>query len=162
MPGVVDTEDLVLVDEVQLPDSHLLRRLFYEWKGQTKGRRYPARSDFDPVTLKYALGSLSLVEVHYKPLRFRWRVHGSTVAERLQFDLTRKFLDELPDQLYKELLRCHYEKVIDLQSPVVARRRHTFAQNRLWDYEALALPLSDDGSAVNMLWSSVDFIGHPR
>jgi hypothetical protein len=37
-------------------DSPLLQRLYADWAARRRARSMPARRDFDPLDLKYALG----------------------------------------------------------------------------------------------------------
>src|SRR5215472_1830417 len=100
----------------------LLQRLHHEWESRRRGRRMPARADFDPVDLKYALGYLSLIDVRRDPLRFRFRVHASNVAGRVGFDLTGKEVDAIADMHYRKLVRAHYIAVVEQRWPVVEFR----------------------------------------
>src|SRR4051794_23492799 len=40
-------------------ESATLRRLYADWDARRRGRKLPARADFDPLELKYILGNLS-------------------------------------------------------------------------------------------------------
>ena len=127
-----------------------LRRLYEYWLKKRGRRRFPARGDIDPLDFSYLLGNVLLIDVLRNPLRFRMRVHGTEMARRANYDLTGKFLDELPIADYRNYVieRCtglvetgepaliHHDRVLDGQ-----RRR----------YEALWLPLSENGIDVSML-----------
>ena len=54
----------------------------------------PARADFDPLDVRYALGCLSLIEVHRDPLRFYFRLDGTKQVDLFGVDCTRRYLDE--------------------------------------------------------------------
>src|SRR5437763_2141752 len=85
-----------------------LSRLYAYWLKRKGSRRYPARRDLDPVDLRYVLGHLLLIDVLREPLRFRVRLHGAEMTARAHYDLTGKFLDELPDPAYRDyaVRRC--------------------------------------------------------
>jgi hypothetical protein len=56
----------------------------------------PSRADIDPLDLRFAIGNLILVDaIEAEPLRFRVRLHGTNLSERMDFDLTGKMLDEM-------------------------------------------------------------------
>src|SRR5215469_17698305 len=80
-------------DQIRHPD---LQRLYDYWDSRRGGRRYPARSDLDPVEFGFALGNVTLIDVLYEPLRFRFRLMGGLQAQRVGQDMTGKMVDELP------------------------------------------------------------------
>ena len=80
--------------ELHAPQS---RRLYDDWETRRHGRLFPARADFDPLELRYIIGNLSLLDVLRDPLRFRYRVHSTNMAQFLGFDLTGKEIDAAPD-----------------------------------------------------------------
>jgi hypothetical protein len=136
-----------LAEEIR--DSRL-KRLFAYWCAARRGRAMPARRDLDPLDFAYILGHVMLVDVLREPLRFRVRLHGVEITQRVHYDLTGKLLDEIPESDYRRyaLKRCR-----DL---VAAARPLRVEQDRELDgqlhrYEALWLPLSDDQVRVTML-----------
>jgi len=131
--------------------SPLLQRLHQDWESRRRGRRMPARADFDPVDLKYALGYLSLVDVQREPLRFRFRLHASNIAGRVGFDLTGKEVDAIADAHYRKLVHAHYISVVEQRRPVVEFRDRVMTDNVCLHCEVLALPLADDGETVNRI-----------
>lgn len=137
--------------------SPLLQRLYQDWESRRRGRRMPARADFDPVDLKYVLGYLSLIDVQRNPLQFRFRIHASNIAGRVGFDLTGKNVDAIADMHYRKLVRAHYLSVVEGRRPVVEFRDRVMTDNTCLHCEVLALPLADDGETVDrimtcMMW----------
>ena len=135
--------------------SPLLKRLHQDWDARRRGREFPAREDFDPVDLAYILGHMSLVDVMHAPRQFRYRLLGSKVADRLGFELTGKFLDALPAPNYRELIRDHFEAVIEARAPMVVVRDQLFTDDKYWNCEALVLPLSADGTRIDILMTAL-------
>ncbi|HEV2162299.1 MAG TPA: PAS domain-containing protein [Stellaceae bacterium] len=131
--------------------SPLLRRLHQDWESRRRGRPMPARADFDPVDLKYALGYLSLIDVQRDPLRFRFRIHASNIAGRVGFDLTGKDVDAIADVHYRKLVRAHYILVVEQRRPVVEFRDRVMTDNVCLHCEILALPLGNDGETVDRI-----------
>jgi hypothetical protein len=129
----------------------LLRRLFVYWDGKRGGRRMPARSDVDPLDLRFILGQLILVDVMPDPPpRFRIRLHGTELAQRAGYELTGKMLDELPTTEFRLLAQRSFATTAETRLPFHSIR------DRLLDgkprrYETLMLPLSADGDGVDML-----------
>src|SRR5258708_425862 len=124
-----------------------LHRLYAYWRERKGDRRMPARRDVDPLDFHYLLGSIMLVDIGRDPLRFRVRLHGTSLVRLHAYDLTGKLLDDLPNTAYRAyvLERCrglaasgepaivHHDRVLD------GRRRN---------YEALWLPFGEDGIDV--------------
>jgi len=130
-----------------------LQRLREDWDRRRRGREFPARADFDPLDLKYILGSLSLIDVLHDPLRFRIRLHATNVVDRAGLDLTGKLIDEMPAER-RQMAEAHYREVVDRRTPIVRRYAHHPVDERLWNCEVLVLPLSSDGRAIDLLMSA--------
>lgn len=127
-----------------------LRRLYDYWKARRGGRRYPGRLDIDPVDIKYALGNVSLVEVVGDPPRFRWRLVGSQLAHRLGNDMTNQWVDEYPNQGYREYLIGSYHKILKTGEPTLALNERDI-EGKPRRFEVLRLPLAEDGQTINMI-----------
>jgi len=127
-----------------------LRRFYDYWIGKCGDRRFPARRDIDPLDFPYVLGNLLLVDVLRDPQRFRVRLHGTNLVTRMHHDMTGKMVDELPRPEYRAY-------VLDRCRGLVASGEPLVLMNDLvldgWAsrYEALWLPLSDDGVTVDLL-----------
>lgn len=91
-----------------------------------------------------------LLDVMRDPLRFRLRLHGTEMARRANYDLTGKFLDDLPVAEYRDYVidRCKY-LVLDSEPLLVHHKR--ILDNKFRQYEALWLPFSEDDRSVSML-----------
>jgi hypothetical protein len=104
------------------------------------------------------IGRLSLLDVLHDPLRFHYRVHGTEVADRFGFDMTGKSLDAWPDAVHRALIYENFVKVVDGRTPLVQQRERTMNHGRVQRYVALVLPLSSQGTVVDMLMVGVEFI----
>ncbi|SRR5579875_472365 len=136
-------------------ESPLLQRFYADWDSRRRGREFPARRDFDPCDLKYALGDISLLDVLTDPLRFRFRVHGTSIAERIGVELTGKFVDQMPDRRQSAMALAHFTEVVDRRAPV-AKIRHAYTTDRqVWNCEVVVLPLSSNGIDIDMLISCI-------
>lgn len=138
--------------EIKTPS---LQRLYQDWMDRRRGRAFPARSDFDVLELGYIIGNLSILDVRYNPLRFRFRLHASGVTERVGYEMTGKFVDELPLLDMREMVRLHYEAVVEHRKPIVEVRARQIVDDRMLPCEVLALPLAADGNTIDMLMSGV-------
>jgi hypothetical protein len=141
-----------LVLDIRTP---ILKRLYSDWKDSCRGRPLPSRSDFDVLEFRYVVGKLSLVDVTYNPLRFRFRLHATGVAQRVGYELTGKDLDELPAPAAREIARQHFVAVVEQRTPIVQMRERQVVDASLKQCEVLMLPLSRDGEAVDMIMSAI-------
>ncbi len=133
----------------------VLRQLYSDWDQRRRGREMPARADFDPLDLKYCMGNLSLIDVAQNPPRYRFRLHASTVAQGMGFDLTGKSLDAMPDTEYRRMVTDHYDEVLAARKPVAKYRNRQMVDQRILYCEVLVLPLSADGKTIDMLMSGL-------
>ncbi len=146
-----------MTDLPEQPESATLARFYRYYLDKRGGRRFPARRDLDPVDCPYALGDITLIDVDYDPLRFRFRLDGTRHVERFGFDLTGHSLDEFPYPEMRQTIFESYKEVVE------GRRPHRYyrdleSDGRWFRYEALILPLSEDGARINMLVSAISFL----
>jgi len=149
MDELIDPIEGRLTNAAEVLDSRL-RRLYEYWCAKKGTRRFPARADIDPLDFPYMLGNIMLLDVVRDPLRFRVRVHGTEMVMRAGYELTGKFLDDLPITDYRRYVRERCEGLVRDGEPLIVRH------NRALDghsrrYEAIWLPFSDDGQNVSML-----------
>src|SRR5262245_49523314 len=92
-------------------DARLRRFLAYieEKRG---GRAFAARQDLDPVDFPYMLGDIVILDVLHEPLRFRYRLVGSTLVGWRNYDLTGKFVDQHGDPEYRDFVLERYRETI--------------------------------------------------
>ncbi len=135
-------------------ENSKLRQLYTDWNRLRGDRDCPSRADIDPIEFKYLLGNIALIDVLYRPLHFRFRLVGTHLVTRWGFDLTRKMLDDFPNQSFRGFLRANYIQVVTQRRPVRGTQPMVF-QRQLYDYEFLWLPLSGDGRKIDMIMSGV-------
>jgi hypothetical protein len=128
-----------------------LRRLYQYWNDKRGARRFPARRDIDPLDFAYVLGHVMLIDVTHDPLRFRFRLYGSALLDRNNaVDMTGKYLDEHARPEFRAYLRDEWADTVERGSPT-----HGFFDRMIDDelrkFEVLRLPLSADGTTVDML-----------
>lgn len=151
-------------DILRLPEALAnpgLRRLYLYWHEKKGDRRFPARSDIDPLDFAFVLGHVMLLDVLRNPLRFKVRVHGTEMVMQAGYDLTGKFLDDIPIGDYRQYVLERCEGLVRSGAPLGLWHNRTL-DGRRRRYEALWLPFSDDGENVTMLlcaliyeWNSI-------
>lgn len=134
-------------DQIRHPD---LLRLYDYWATRRRGRSFPARADLDPVEFRFALGNVTLIDVLYEPLRFRFRLVGTLMAQRMGWDLTGKMVDEIPDASYRDSVIQGFRKVVETRRPnMTLYERDVDGKPRR--FQVLRLPLATDGETIDML-----------
>lgn len=134
--------------------SDVLRRLVAHWRRICRGRRMPARADFDPLEVRFAVGYISLIAVHRDPLRFFFRLDGTKQVELFGIDCTQRYLDEVMPADHATMATASYCAVVERREPSYHQRKIPFRE-RLIDYEIMILPFSDDGDRVDLLMTGI-------
>ncbi|PJI37480.1 PAS domain-containing protein [Ferrovibrio sp.] len=138
--------------------------LYDYWQRQRGTHRFPARGDLDPIDMKPALGGITIFEIHPKAdgdgFRFRYRLIGSAIVARDGFDMTGRFLDELPLMQYRTLLLARLDMLARDPSPMLVHNKQ-FYDERWYDYEAIWLPLATDHENIDMLMACQIFARKP-
>jgi hypothetical protein len=139
-----------------------LQRLYEYWVAKCGDRKMPARADLDSIDMAFAMGNIILADVVAgTPPRFYIRLHGTTLSERVGYDLTGKMLDEMPVPEFRDLAHRSFSKVVATGEPVHALADR-LVDNRMQRYEAIIMPLSADGERVDMLLTGLfydDIVG---
>lgn len=141
------------VEQIRRP---MLRRLYAYWDDKRGAREFPGRADIDPLEMRFALGNISLVDVLYAPLRFRYRLHGSIIAERLGVDMTGRFVDEIPEPDRRSFVEENFRVVIATRQPL-ARSGARLLDQRQWNFDSMILPLGLADGTINMLLLCVEY-----
>jgi hypothetical protein len=141
-------------------EQPVLRFLKDYWEGKRAGRALPSRADIKPVEMKEHLGWIILVDVLPDVDDFRYRMIGSRVTQYFLQDSTGKTISETFAQFGEAAvngaLAVHRKSARDR----VVLRSHGGAGwlgRSFLDFDALYLPLSDDGTNVNMILSAFTF-----
>jgi hypothetical protein len=148
-------EDAIAAARAAITDA-TLRRVFDYWRAKIRDGRLPARMDIDPLDLPFVMGNMILVDVERDPWRFRYRLAGSKVTNRLGFDPTGKYVDEHPDPNHRQSIQAVYTEVAATGLPQ-AYARNQFVDNRLRRYDVLVVPLSGEAGQVTMIMAVMKF-----
>lgn len=159
------TTDSMLQRDFTVADCRepAIRHLYDYWLRQRGPHRFPARSDLDPIAMKPALGGIMIFEIHPQPTggyRFRYRLKGSAIVARDGFDMTGRYLDELPLVQYRTLLLGRLETLARDPAPTLVHNKQ-FYDDRWYDYEAIWLPLASDHVHADMLMACQIFARPP-
>jgi hypothetical protein len=135
-------------------DDEALTRLHAYWAGKCRGRRMPSRADIDPLDFGYILGWVMLVDVVYDPLRFKFRIYGSELVQRMGFDITGKYLSDHPSAEFRGHVEQQWRQVAE-KGAASHSRFDRWIDGRHMRFESLRLPLSSDGTTVDMILVAV-------
>ncbi len=147
--------DFFLLSDELLGLSEALRPLYLYWIAARGEKLMPSRSDIDPITMpRPLLPNIILVDVIEVPLRFRYRVMGTAIADMLGEDWTGHFVDEVPN--ISPNAEEQYMKTVRNGEPSInvdeyERYDPNLMQREITRYEQLLLPLSNSNHAVSML-----------
>lgn len=143
--GVFDEQSIERV-RARLRSSDLVALVDY-WCAQRGAKAMPARGDIDPLHLRRHLPRLILADVLEDPLRFRFRVVGTELEQRLGYTITGTEMTADSPVFYAPYAACAREK----------RAAREFASfdfgtgRQPGTFERLLLPLSEDGQRVSMI-----------
>lgn len=142
-----------------------IAQLYAYWLARKGAHAFPGRQDIDPVEMKFALGGITLFDIHRPSdtnpaLRFRYRLIGSDIVARDGFDLTGRFLDELPLAQYRGLIEGRLKALVENPAPLLIHNKQFYDQ-RWYDYEAIWLPLAGDHVNVDIMMACQIFADTP-
>jgi hypothetical protein len=69
--------DPAIVGEARVLEFHRY------WLARRGERRFPARADIEPTDIPHLLVGIMLLDVHYEPLDFEYRLIGDDIARRM-------------------------------------------------------------------------------
>src|SRR5260221_12531678 len=69
--------DPAIVSEARVLEFHRY------WLARRGERRFPARADIEPTDIPHLPVGIMLLEVHYEPLDFEYRLIGDDIARRI-------------------------------------------------------------------------------
>lgn len=141
--------------EAELPltalDHPRLTGLYRCWDAKRGMRAMPRRADFLPEELLPFLGYIVLIDVEAAPRRFRFRLVGTEIVDSYGFEMTGRYTEEIEPPSYRAMVERHYAQAADLARPVAHRMSFSEGPGKIHELVRLSLPLSDEGSQVNML-----------
>lgn len=153
----------VVVEDPARLDNPILDTFLDYWNSRRGTRPMPSRADIHPADLKTHLGWLCFIEALPGNEDFRFRLIGSRVAEY--------FLSEATGLTVREAYAAAGASEEETHAVLWILRRTSAARHPMrvtgdsgdWrgrpypDYDALYLPLSEDGTKVNMVMCGFTF-----
>jgi len=143
---------------IETIDDSDLAALYAYWAGKCGDRAMPRRFDIDPAEIRSLLPHIFIAEVHH-PLRFRFRLVGSSICERWGENYTGKWLDEMNLDGERTTVLDQFSSVARTGKPRLDVEEFVNEQRRYLHYRRLLLPLSEDGLTPNLLFGGQKTVG---
>jgi len=148
-----------MADEIPFKDAdQRLHDVLNYWSAKRGEQPMPSRRQIDPLELGPAiLPHLMLVDVEPGP-RFRYRLFGTAVSKAFGSDPTGQYIDTVMVGAYREFMLGLYRDLIAMKKPVYSTSIYgNPSGGKMWT-QRLMLPLSSDGSAVDMVLACQVFL----
>ena len=139
------------------PRRDELKQIYAYWLDKKGGRRAPARADLDPVEIPALMPHLVLIDIEPGSRRLRFRLVGTAVVNGLGRDVTGRYIDELQLSKTQRAMFAEYQRVAATGEPACATWEYTREDGRHIRLERLVLPLSGDGTVIDMLLAGIVF-----
>ena len=127
--------------------------LFHYWQRKhPKPGVLPGRQHVHPAELPDLLRHVWLCDVQREPLRFRYRLVGTSIVHVTGNDMTGEWLDEVHEQFTASTAYADFVAAVETGAGVYYKGAPLFHLDKdyLW-MERLLLPLARDGHDVDML-----------
>jgi hypothetical protein len=149
---MLDVDDIAIDDPQLAPPQ---AEIFRYWAAKRGDRAMPARRDLDPLEMKAGLGRLNILAWDLEAGDWRFRLHGSIIVFKSDLDMTGRLVRDHPDADHAAFVRAALDRVRAISAPLYTfRTRVVLAQP--WRFTLLFLPLSSDGTVVDMVLTCLD------
>jgi hypothetical protein len=141
--------------------SHPILVEIYYWDRKRRGRSMPNRADIDPTEIAPLLPHVFMVDVERDPLRFRYRLIGTSIVELLARDFTGRTVDvaNYSEEHVAALLQI-FGAVVDSRRPVGWKGNIFYVPGREWlQMESLLMPLGKDEGKVDIIFAGYAAVG---
>jgi hypothetical protein len=129
-----------------------IRQLLEYWRSIRPAGLFLGRQHLDPLAIGPLLSHVWLIDVHREPLRFRYRLVGSRIVERLGRELKGEWLDEAHPAFLQSAGYRDYTGVAEDGAAAWRRGPSTFTDDPRWrTIERIILPLAENGRVVDTL-----------
>jgi hypothetical protein len=138
-----------MIDRDRIAHPKLVQ-LYDYWLSKRRGRRYPGHGDLSRTEMRFILGNVDIIEITYDPIVFTFRLSGSIIDKDEGFDMQGKRIDDYPMPERREHLKRLYREVLATGEPHYEVSDRRAPDGVLRYYARLILPLSTDGSIIDM------------
>jgi hypothetical protein len=155
---LADADDLSFVVDPPPEEARALRPIIAYWERKRGSRAVPLRADIDPLELKEHLRQVFLVDA-LADGEFRFRLLGGEITERYGRNSTGKTVREAYSHMPEIAAWCTrmFQAVVTHKRPVLARGSLHAVRKEFFRFEAISLPLSREGIAVDMIFGAAHY-----
>lgn len=124
------------------------------WDDKRAGRAMPSRGDIRPSELREHLGWVLMIEVLPEMADFRFKLIGTLVTDYFLTDATGKTVTEAfagHGPVATKAVKALFRRTAREKRPLRAFGDANWIAPGYEEFDAIYLPLSDDGETVNML-----------
>lgn len=147
------------LDDVASPEFRFVHEL---WQRKRGGRRAPARGDFSPTDMPQVLPRLILIDVVRDPPDFRYRLAGTETFFIHGVELTGRSVLSIVPAKQGQLAWNDLSEIVETWEPQHVQLEFINQDGHRRSYRVLRLPLSSDGTAVDMVMVIQDFGTDPE
>lgn len=128
-----------------------LVELYHYWLSKRGDRRMPSRADIEPMELRSLLPNIILMDVLEPGKTYRYRLVGTAVEEAIGIGLTGKLLSEVATGRLFDFISHIFHDVSVHRTICYFESNLGFKEDFSVMYRRLLMPLSTDGSNVDMM-----------
>jgi hypothetical protein len=145
--------------ELRFDDSRLHEFVRY-WQSKRRADRLPSRRDIDPVDLRCFMGEMFMLDVVGEPKRFRYRLIGTKIIDRVGRNSTGKFQEEVYSPRQADENNAMYRRICESGKPLRNYGHINWVSREFLKYEIANVPLASDGATVDVIFGcmSIDWI----
>jgi hypothetical protein len=79
---LIDSHGALIGDDPAIAGDARVLAFHRYWLARRGARRFPARRDIEPTDIPHLLSGILLLDVHYDPLDFEYRLIGGDIVAR--------------------------------------------------------------------------------
>jgi len=137
------------------PLSALVREALAHWHAMRGEAPLPLRRALDPVDIPGLLPNSELLDVLSRPMDFRYRLIGDAIDRISRDYYVGRRVSTIPGQRPPSQIFTLYAETVRRRAPVCVTLPYVGQDPLIGHVEAVIMPLSGDGSTVDVLWGVV-------
>jgi hypothetical protein len=145
--------------DIKQSQSARVRELDAWWRGNSRERLLPDRSDLDPAAIPLLLPYILISEIE-QPFRVRYRLIGTEVVHVTGLNFTGHYLDQLIPPGEEESWLAHYRHCFETARPIYGLSTVKTLAGGSFSYEYGIWPLTKGGSEVSQFIALEDYGPH--
>jgi hypothetical protein len=79
---LTDAQAVLVGDDPAIAGDERVLEFYHYWLALRGERRFPARRDIEPTDIPHLLAGILMLDVHYEPLDFEYRLIGGDIVAR--------------------------------------------------------------------------------